>query len=55
VNKRRSKEFKGSNPAPSASRAVKFSVRQRHFKQIEEPSIATWQRPGRGPNGEHQN
>ena len=55
MKKRRSNEFKNSNPAPYTSNAVKFSVRKRNFKQKEEPSIATWQSPGRGPNGEHQN
>lgn len=51
----RKQEFKHAVEKPITIRDSRFGIRKIYLNPNEEPSIGgVQQRPGRGPNGEHQ-
>lgn len=48
-------EFKKSVTKPKKVIDSRFGLRKLRYNSNEKPSIATWNTPGRGPNGESQN
>lgn len=50
----RKKEFSTKSPEKLVLRDSRFGLRQIYLNPNEKPSIAVFNKPGRGPNGEHQ-
>jgi len=51
----RKKEFKTPKIKKSTIQDSRFGIRRMFLTAQERPRIATYQTPGRGVNGEHQN
>jgi glutamate synthase domain-containing protein 2 len=51
----RKKSFKQPKIKQVTINDARFGVRKFYFNQDEQPSIHVAQKPGSGPNGEHQN
>jgi hypothetical protein len=53
--KRRKKEFKAGNPKALTVKDSRFGLRRMFLNPNEKPSVWTYENPGKGVNGEHQN
>jgi hypothetical protein len=55
MKKVRKKAFKESTEQPLTVNDSRFGIRRLFINSQERPRIATYNTPGKGPNGEHQN
>lgn len=52
---KRKSEFKNAVIKPAKYVDSRFGIRRLFLNKQERPRVAQYSKPGRGPNGEHQN